>query len=83
MGPRFQRGGIEMQHQATVRVTAFGDGRYEVPLAGGPQTLADVLGTFRIETSGRRLAVNGHPADAGTGVLEGDEVTVVPRLHGG
>jgi molybdopterin converting factor small subunit len=72
-----------MQRVASVRVTAFGDGRFEVPLVGGSETVADVLRANRIETAGRRLAVNGHAAELGTGVLEGDEVTLIPRVHGG
>jgi molybdopterin converting factor small subunit len=68
---------------ATARVTAFGNGRFDVPLTGGIETVADVLRAKRVETAGRRLAVNGHPAELGTGVLEGDEVTVIPRVHGG
>lgn len=72
-----------MQAQPQVRVTAFGDGCFEVPLTGGIDTVADVLRANRIDTNGRRLAVNGRPVGLGTGVLEGDEVTVVPRVHGG
>ena len=68
---------------ATVRVTAFGDDRYDVPIFGGAVTVADVLRPQRVETAGRRLAVNGKSAQLGTGVLEGDEVTLVPRVHGG
>ena len=69
--------------QATARITAFGNGCFDVPLTSGSETVADVLQAKRVETAGRRLAVNGHPAELGTGVLEGDEVTVIPRLHGG
>ncbi len=68
---------------ATVKVTAFGDGRYDVPLQGGLTTVADVLRPNGVETAGRRLAVNGKPAGLGTGVLEGDEVSLVPRVMGG
>ena len=71
------------QNVATVRVTAFGSGRWDVPLSAGPATVADVLRPHGVETTGRRLAKNGHPAGTGTGVLEGDEVTVVPRVMGG
>ena len=66
-----------------VTVTAFGNGRFVIPLPGGSATVADVLRDRRLETAGRRLAVNGRPAEIGTGVLEGDEVTLVPRVHGG
>ncbi len=72
-----------MQTARNVRVTEFGRGRHDVPLSDGTQSVAQVLATRNIETAGRRLAVNGQPAGLGTSVLEGDEVTVVPRVHGG
>ena len=59
------------------------DGRFDVPLPAGPATVADVLRPHGVEAAGRRLAVNGKPAGLGTGVLEGDEVSLVPRVMGG
>jgi hypothetical protein len=68
---------------ASVRLTAYGDGRFDVPLTGGIETVADVLGAKRVEAAGRRLAVNGRPAGLGTGVFEDDEVTAIPRVRAG
>jgi molybdopterin converting factor small subunit len=36
-----------------------------------------------VNSEQRRVALNGHPVSLGTGVLEDDEVTVVPRVQGG
>jgi hypothetical protein len=72
-----------MEARPHATVTAFGDGRFVVPLPGESATVADVLRDRRLETAGRRLAINGRPAEIGTGVVEGDEVTLVPRVHGG
>ena len=66
-----------------VTVTSFGQGRYEFLLPQSGATVGEALRQFGVEPNGRRVALNGHPADAGTGVLEGDEVTVVPKVHGG
>jgi sulfur carrier protein ThiS len=72
-----------MSTAAAVRVTAFGEGRRELALPGRQATVDDVLSAAGFEAKGRRVAVNGHAADARTTVREGDEVTVVPRVQGG
>ena len=72
-----------MSKALQARITAFGEGRFEFPVMSGGATVADGLRAGSVETKGRRLAVNGHPADLGTRVRPGDEVTVVPRVEGG
>ena len=72
-----------MQNTVAVSVTSFGQGRFEATLPAEGATVAAVLELHGLETQGRRLAVNGRTAGAGTSVLEGDEVTLVPRVQGG
>lgn len=69
--------------KVAVRVTSFGEGRYQALLPPGKATVAEALAQHGVETTGRRLAVNGHPAETSSTVLEGDELTVVPRVRGG
>ena len=72
-----------MSNASRVRITTFGEGRHEFAVMNGAATVGDGLRAGSIETKGRRLAVNGHPADLGTRIRPGDEVTVVPRVEGG
>ncbi|MHC4140623.1 MAG: MoaD/ThiS family protein [Planctomycetota bacterium] len=66
-----------------IRVTAFGTGRFQYEPKDQRATVGDALRTNGVETEGRRVAVNGHPANLDADVLVGDEVTVVPRVQGG
>ena len=72
-----------MSNSAVAKVTSFGEGRFETPVPPQGATVENVLRASGIASQGRRVAVNGHPADLGSSVLEGDEVTVVPRVRGG
>ena len=67
----------------TARVTSFGDGTFAYALPSGPATVGEALHAHGIKPEGRRLAVNGQPATIRSTVVEGDEVTVVPRVHAG
>jgi sulfur carrier protein ThiS len=68
---------------AVVTLTAFGQGRYRSKWSGTGMTVAEVLHEHGVEPDGRRVAVNGHRAGATTTLIEGDELTVVPRVQGG
>ena len=57
--------------------------RYEYELPGRKTTVGEMLHAVGVHTGGRRVAVNGHPAHSGTGVVVDDEVTVVPRVERG
>ncbi len=72
-----------MQKAIAVRVTAFGQGQFESELPPAVATVSQALALHDVETQGRRVAVNGHPAKLGSTVVEGDEVTVVPRVARG
>lgn len=72
-----------MDGQIGVTVTSFGQGRARVPLPERSATVGDVLRLAGVELKGRRVAVNGRGADATTEVVEGDQVSVVPRVVGG
>ena len=68
---------------AAVRITSFGQGRFEyLPPEGGAQ-VREALDAVGVEYAGHRLAVNGHPTSAEAVVVEGDELTSVPRVQGG
>ena len=67
----------------SVSLTAFGEGRFEFFPVAATATIGDVLEAHGIEPNGRRIAHNGNPAELGTGVLEGDQVSVVRRVEGG
>jgi len=82
MGPLISEEEV-MATSALVRVTSFGEGRFETQVPPEGTTIRDVLREHGVGSQGRRVAVNGHPADLGSTVLEGDEVTVVPRVRGG
>ena len=51
-----------MSKASQVRITAFGEGRYEFPVMNEAATVGDGLRAGSVETKGRRLAVNGHPS---------------------
>ena len=77
---------VKEAHMATavaVRVTAFGQGRKRVHLPAEAATVGSALNAAGVDSDRRRVALNGHPANMGAGVLEDDEVTVVPRVQGG
>ena len=69
--------------QIAVTVTSFGEGRFDARVPMHAATVAAVLESVGVEARGRRLALNGHSAAATVGVVEGDQVTVVPRVQGG
>jgi len=69
--------------QTGVRIEAFGQGSYFLPTLEKSSTVGEVLGALGVAVQGRRVARNGHAADLGSSVMEGDEVTVVPRVQGG
>jgi sulfur carrier protein ThiS len=54
-----------------------------VSVPAAQATVGLALQEAGVESRGRRVAVNGHPVDLGVGVMEDDEVTVVPRVQGG
>jgi sulfur carrier protein ThiS len=66
-----------------IGITAFGTGRFQHEPGEGRTTVADAMRAHGVQTEGRRVAVNGHPASLDADVLVGDEVTVVPRVQGG
>lgn len=66
-----------------VRITSFGEGRKRVHVPAGTATVGSVLNVAGVDSGQRRVALNGHPVSLGAGVLEDDEVTVVPRVQGG
>lgn len=68
---------------SAVKVTAFGQGRYEVSLPAHRATVGEILHAGGVEAAGHRIAVNGNPAGLGSTIAPQDEVTVVPRVHGG
>lgn len=72
-----------MATAVAVRVTSFGEGRKTVRAPAEGSTVGSVLNTAGVDSGRRRVALNGHPVSLGTGVLEGDEITVVPRVQGG
>jgi sulfur carrier protein ThiS len=72
-----------MTKTGEVNVTSFGQGTFKSRVAGGRTSVGEVLEEHGVEVEGRRIAVNGHHADASTTVLEGDQVSVVPRVQGG
>jgi sulfur carrier protein ThiS len=72
-----------MQQAIAVRVTSFGEGRQVVRLPRREATVGMALQEAGVEPTGRRVALNGHPVSTGVGVLEDDELTVVPRVQGG
>ena len=72
-----------MQNTVAVQISSFGQGRYEALLPAPEATVAAAVGQHALETQGRRIAVNGQTAGLSTPVLEGDEVTLVPRVQGG
>ena len=72
-----------MSAAVAVRVTSFGDGRFDYQAPSGAATVEEALQSLGLEAKGRRVAVNGRSAGLGTGLVENDEVTIVPRIHGG
>ena len=72
-----------MASAVAVRVTSFGEGRKRVRVPAGTATVGSVLSAAGVSSDRRRVALNGHPVNLGAGVLEDDEVTVVPRVQGG
>ena len=72
-----------MATAVAVRVTAFGEGRKKVNVPVKAATVESALNAAGVSTGQRRVALNGHPVSAGAGVLEDDEVTVIPRVQGG
>ncbi len=71
-----------MQSSVAVTLMSYGQGqrRLEVPAA----TTVDQavrLGGFQAE--GRRVAVNGRKSGGGATLVEGDVVTLIPRVQGG
>ena len=72
-----------MATAAAVRITSFGEGRFEYPVPGGAATVGEALQGVGVRTRGRRVALNGHPAGADTAIREGDELTIVPRVQRG
>jgi hypothetical protein len=72
-----------MSQSPAVRITSFGEGKFEFLPAGHPATIGDALDASGVDIASRRIALNGHPADAGATVIEGDEVTLYPRIEGG
>ena len=72
-----------MSDSQPVRITSFGEGSFEFLPAGHPATIGDALEANGVDIASRRIALNGHPASVGTTVLEGDEVTLYPRVEGG
>jgi len=72
-----------MERAVHVNVTSFGEGRYQVEVPPGTPTVEEALRLPGVETTGRRVAVNGHPAKLSSTVLEGDEITSIPRVRGG
>ncbi len=65
-----------------VRITDFGNARYESEVGGDTLTVADVLHEHGVEAEGRRIAVNGHPASPSAPLVAGDELTIVPFVQG-
>ncbi len=72
-----------MESQVAVTVASFGQGRFQLRLPAGSATVGEAARLAGVDLQGRRVAVNGRVADAGTTVSEGDQVSVVPRVVGG
>lgn len=66
-----------------VRLIDYGRGQQELELPGGRANLDEVLRRRGVSTAGRRVAINGSPAGPGAEVVEGDQVSVIPRVQGG
>jgi len=72
-----------MQGSVAVTLMSYGEGRRRLEVPAATATVDDAvrLGGFDIE--GRRVAVNGRQASGGSPLVEGDVVTLVPRVMGG
>jgi hypothetical protein len=69
--------------EAGVTLSVFGAERRRSRVSGPGMTIGDVLREHGGEPGEHRLARNGNPATTTESVREGDELTVVPRIHAG
>lgn len=72
-----------MQAAVNMTLLSYGQGRHSLSLTGGGNTVGEAIRQTGLTTQGRRVALNGRPADAGSKVMEGDVVTLMPRVVGG
>ena len=72
-----------MKESKGVAVRAFGQGRTEVSLPSASATAGDAIRLAGLKAEGVRVAVNGQKAGPNTTVMEGDFLTVVPRVEAG
>ncbi|MFQ5702117.1 MAG: MoaD/ThiS family protein, partial [Acidobacteriota bacterium] len=64
-----------------VTLLSYGEGEQRLLLAPAEATVGHVVRRSGLSTQGRRVAVNGRKADGGTTVVEGDVVTLIPRVQ--
>jgi hypothetical protein len=67
----------------TVTLSVFGAGKYRSRVQGSRTTAGDVLREHGVKPGAHRLARNGHTTTSEALVVEGDELTLVPRVQGG
>ncbi len=72
-----------MSQSVAVHVTAFGQGKYDVDVPPASAVVGAVLARAGVDASERRVAVNGSSASMDASVIEGDEITIMPRVEGG
>ena len=72
-----------MKEAKAVAVRAFGQGRTEVSLPSASATAGEAIRLAGLRAEGVRVAVNGQKAGPNTTVIEGDSVTIVPRVEAG
>ena len=72
-----------MQGTVAVTLRSLGEGYRQVAVADAEATVGAAIRETGYTTQGRRIAVNGVKAVAGTPVVEGDVVTLIPRVVGG
>ena len=72
-----------MQQAIGVTLMSFGEGSRQVALSTEQPTVNVAVRTAGFSTEARRISVNGRTASGNTGVMEGDVVTLMPRVEAG
>ena len=72
-----------MQDAVGITLMSFGEGRRQIRLSAAEATVGEAVRQTGLSTDARRIALNGQRANGGTTVLEGDLVTLMPRVVGG
>lgn len=74
---------VRVQETVGVTLRSLGEGYRQVAVAESEATVGSVIRETGSTTQGRRIALNGVKAGPGTPVVEGDVVTLIPRVVGG